>query len=145
MDSQSKKTIFQTLILVVFGFAAIIAIAMFATNKGLVTKKTDELVGSINVWGTLPSATITTAFESLRQQYPDLQIVYTQQPDDLFENYLVEAMANGAGPDIFMLTPEMIMRNRQRLLTIPYASFPESTFKQTFVTKNFQKLSFWSH
>ena len=132
MDSQSKKSLFQTIILTVFGLAALFAIGLFAANKGTSTKKTDELTGTLSIWGTIPSATITTSLENLSRDYPDLQLVYSEQSPETMETQLVEAMANGAGPDIFMITPEMIMRNRQRLLAIPYTSFSDSTFKQTF-------------
>lgn len=134
MDSQSKKTLFQTILLIVFGLAAIIAIAIFAMNKGGSTSaKKGELAGSLTIWGLLPSEPVKAAFDVLQTQYPDLRITYVEKNINNLESDLTEALANGEGPDIFAITPEMIMGQRQRLLTIPYTSFPDSMFKQTFV------------
>jgi ABC-type glycerol-3-phosphate transport system substrate-binding protein len=132
MDSQSKKTLFQTITLIVFGLAAIIAIGIFAMNKGG-SKAASEFAGTIEVWGTLPYSTLRSNFDAIQIEYKDLRINYTEKDTETFEQSLVEELANGTGPDIFMITPEMLIRQRQKLLTIPYTSFPESLFKTTYV------------
>lgn len=132
MDSQSKKTLFQTITLIVFGVAAIIAIGIFSISKGG-SKSTEEFAGTIEVWGTLPYTSLRANFDAIQIEYKDLRVNYTEKDSATFEQSLVEELANGTGPDIFMITPEMLVRQRQKLLTIPYASFPESLFKTTYV------------
>lgn len=136
MDNQSKKTIFQTVILVIFGFAAMIAIAIFAMNKGTLKKNTGELAGNITVWGTIPYEAISSGFDQIMSQHDGLKITYVEKKAENYEYELVNALANSKGPDIYSITPEMIIRNRQRLLTIPFTSFPENTFKSTFASQS---------
>jgi ABC-type glycerol-3-phosphate transport system substrate-binding protein len=135
MDSQSKKSMFQTIVLIVCGFAALIAIGFFAINKGSVTKKKDTLSGEVTIWGTYPESVITTTLEIFLRDYPDLKVTYSTHNSETFEQELIEAMASASGPDIFMVTPEMIMRNRERLFPVPYTSFPDTLFKQTFINQ----------
>lgn len=132
MDSQSKKTLFQTIILIFFGVLILVAVAMFAMNKGTTKVKEGELVGSLEVWGVLPYETMRTAFDSIQIQYDGLRVNYTQKTMDNLEKDLTEAFANGDGPDVFTLTPEMILTQQKRLLMIPYESFSETAFRSVF-------------
>jgi DUF2075 family protein/SOS-response transcriptional repressor LexA len=136
MDSQSKKTLFQTIILIIFGFAAIVAIGIFAANKGSVSKKDpSQATGTVRIWGTLPSEPMKNMFSILEQNNKDLRIVYEQKPLNTFENDLVHALASGIGPDIFMVTPETVLSNRSRLTAIPYSSLSSTDFKNSFVNQ----------
>lgn len=136
MDSQSKKTLFQTILLIVFGLAAIVAIAIFAANKGNITKNQDVLTGSLEVWGTLPYDPVRKVFDEMESKYKDLRINYIEKNQGNIEAELVEAMSNGTGPDILTVTPEMLVSNRQRLFSIPYESFPESLFRSTYIDQS---------
>ncbi len=133
MDNKSKQNIFQIVLLSVFGLGVVIALGIFALNKGTTTN-TDPTVlsGNLTVWGTLPYRDMKDLLDGLSTVHKDLRVTYTEKKPATFDTDLVNAFASGIGPDIFMITPENIIKQRSRLLTIPYTSFPQKTFKETF-------------
>lgn len=135
MDSKTQRTIFQTVLLVIFGLAVVAAIGLFAANKGGTSTKPGQLAGTVTVWGTLPYQTMKTTFDSLQVAQKDLRIQYTEKSPETFESSLVDALASGTGPDIFMVTPETVLRHKPRLTIIPYTSFPQKLFQETYVNQ----------
>ena len=133
MDNKSKQKIFQIVLMSVFGLGVIIALGIFALNKGTTTSNDPTvLAGNLTVWGTLPYRDIKGLLDGLSTTHKDLRVTYTEKKTKTYDTELVNAFASGIGPDIFMITPETIMKQRSRLLTIPYTSFPQKTFKETF-------------
>lgn len=107
---------------------------LFATNT--IGNKTADL-SPIVVWGTLPSDTFTKYTSSvLEKQKDSLRLTYIQKDEDTFEQSLVEAIADDQGPDVIILSQDSILRNRNRILTIPYTTLPISTFNSTFINES---------
>lgn len=134
MDNKSKQKIFQIVLMSVFGLGVIIALGIFALNKGTTTSNDPTvLAGNLTVWGTLPYRDMKNQLDGLSTIHKDLKITYTEKKLATYDMELVNAFASGIGPDIFMITPETLLKQRPRLLTIPYTSFPQKTFRETFV------------
>ncbi len=134
MDNKSKQKIFQIVLMSVFGLGVIIALGIFALNKGTTTSNDPTvLAGNLTVWGTLPYRDMKNQLDGLSTIHKDLKITYTEKKLATYDTELVNAFASGIGPDIFMITPETLLKQRPRLLTIPYTSFPQKTFRETFV------------
>jgi ABC-type glycerol-3-phosphate transport system substrate-binding protein len=51
----------------------------------------------------------------------------------MYQQSLIEAFANGTGPDVFFITPDMVIKNSSFIYTIPYASYPQKTFSNSFI------------
>ncbi|MEK7152638.1 MAG: extracellular solute-binding protein, partial [Patescibacteria group bacterium] len=62
-----------------------------------------------------------------------LNINYVVKNPQTFDTELVEAIAVGNGPDIIFLRDDSILKNKNKVLPIPYKSLPQQTFDATFV------------
>jgi ABC-type glycerol-3-phosphate transport system substrate-binding protein len=62
-----------------------------------------------------------------------IKIVYVQKNLATFDADLVEALAASAGPDMFFLPAESILRQSDKIFRIPYASYPVENFRNAFI------------
>ncbi len=53
--------------------------------------------------------------------------------ESTYQQNLIEAFAQGKGPDLFILPSDMIAGNEQYVYKIPYTSYPEKTFRDSFI------------
>jgi ABC-type glycerol-3-phosphate transport system substrate-binding protein len=114
----------------VFVLAAIIAFMVFSGVVKLGTNDQD-VSGSVTVWGTIPFQTIQRYIDQAKEQ--NLSITYTNKNPDNYEDELVNAFASGSGPDLFIMPHEGLLRHSDKVLEIPYASFPRSSYEQTYI------------
>ena len=63
----------------------------------------------------------------------NIVISYIEKNLITFDIDLVEALAAGVGPDLFFLPQDLIIRHRDKVFPVPYESFSERNFKNTFV------------
>jgi ABC-type glycerol-3-phosphate transport system substrate-binding protein len=61
------------------------------------------------------------------------QIVYVQRSPATFETDFINALASGRGPDLILLPQDLILKHQDKIVPIPYSSYPERTFKDTFI------------
>jgi len=121
---------FKVGLLIVFSVFIVIGIVVFALSKGVASNQTADLT----VWGFLPQSYFDTYLQSTALgKDKTLSITYVEKTQDNFENDFINALANGAGPDIVMISDDMLLQNENKLFVIPYANYSERTFKDAFV------------
>lgn len=128
------KSNFQTILLAIFLAFFVFAVLIFS---GLLpigkTSNTTKLVGSITIWGTVPSLEFSKAIEEVNNTNPDLTVKYFQKDINTYSDDLVLAIANGTGPDLFMLPDNLIFKEQQFVSPIPFTTYPEKSFRDTFM------------
>jgi ABC-type glycerol-3-phosphate transport system substrate-binding protein len=122
---------FQIGIYVACVVGVIAAVVLFSRNSS--QNSSENLSGSVTIWGTLPQVSLTATTDVLRQTYKDVTINYVEKTPATFQSELVNALASGVGPDLVFLSLGDVIANKDRLLTIPYTSLPEQAFRGTFV------------
>ncbi len=123
-------TPFKIGLLIVFGVATILGVGIFAMSKGGAGQQPATVV----VWGTIPQS----VFQIVLKQSPlsankNLTVLYEQKKETTFEQEFIEALSEGRGPDVVLLGSDRVYKNRNRILPIPLTSYPERTFKDTFI------------
>lgn len=107
-----------------------IVFAAARSNVGGVTR--------VTVWGTYDA----NEFEFFMQQTPLLkdkkytktyQVDYVEKAVAEFESDLLNALAAGRGPDLFLLPQADILKHKDKAYLIPYPSLPQRDFRDTFV------------
>lgn len=95
------KSATQYIILGVFIFFLVVAVLVFAAyGTGNQSAKTATAV----IWGTLPASLLTSITYNLNAQNPGaLNISYREIAPDAFEQTLIEALAEGTGPDAVLM------------------------------------------
>lgn len=132
---QKNSNIVQTVVLIVFGLGIILGVLFFSGKITLPwdkAKASDGPTGSVTVWGVLPYSQMGGLFDALEQKYKDLNLTYVEKKPDAIQTELVEALASGKGPDIFMMRSDQVVENIDRLYIIPFSVYPDTVFKKTF-------------
>jgi ABC-type glycerol-3-phosphate transport system substrate-binding protein len=76
---------------------------------------------------------MSDTIDNINSLNKDLNFRYVKKDIATYQQDLVEAFANGNGPDLFIITPDMIQRNNNFIYKIPYASYPEKIFRDSFI------------
>ncbi len=124
---------FQIGVYTVCVIGIIFAVLVFSGKIPLGQSSTTSVAGTVTLWGTLPADAMNQAFATTSGTYPDLHVVYDQKDPATMQSDFVNALASGKGPDLILVTPADVVRNSDKLLTIPFASLPEQTYVNTFV------------
>lgn len=122
---------FQLIILIVFIVGAIFGILVFSGAIPIGKNEVGSL-GTVVLWGTIPSQAIAPVIEDFNKTHPTFIVKYVQKFSDTFNLDLLEALASGAGPDMFFLPDNLALSYANKIFTIPYASYPLNTFKNIF-------------
>ncbi|KKS76911.1 MAG: Extracellular solute-binding protein family 1 [Parcubacteria group bacterium GW2011_GWB1_42_9] len=124
---------FQAILLVVFGFAAIIAVLVFGGFLPGFRSISGGNGGTVTVWGTLPADQMLSFWSDFnKQNEKSFQVDYVAKSSDTFEADLVEAMAEDRGPDLVFLPQELLIKQSKKLLTIPYSLISARDFQDTY-------------
>lgn len=128
---------FQLAILGTFGAFIILGVLAFAgvlpgfTNN---SKKENQFLGNVVVWGTLPQGAMSSLVDDFNNVNKDtVTISYTEKSKNTFESDLVESLADGVGPDVILFPQDFIVRHKNKVYPIPYEVLSERTFKNTFI------------
>ncbi len=124
---------FQTILLAVFAAIFLVAVLIFADVIKVGKDKEASVQGKVLIWGTTDSSLIRTITDKIEDQNDELTINYVKKSSDSYQEELIEAFANGTGPDLFIIDPGMIKRNSNFIYKIPYATYPQKNFKETFI------------
>ncbi len=121
---------FQLAILAIFSICIFIGVALFALSKNKASEGKSNLV----IWGTMSRETFDAiASASDLQGSGDITVNYVKKDVARFDSDFIEALAEGTGPDIVILREDQIHKHRNKIFIIPYKSYTERMFKDTFI------------
>lgn len=125
---------FQTILIGIFLALFVFAVLIFSGVINLDNKKeSGTLKGNVVIWGTLSSIDFYKVFETLTETNPDLSVSYIKKDATSYQQSLIESFATDNGPDLFLITPDMIAKNKDFIYQIPFASYPEKVFRDSFI------------
>ncbi len=126
-----KLSPFQTIIFIVFGFAGLIGLFVFATYSG---ESSRETTGPVTLWGTLPREGMQAMLLTLSQTDPTFKDVsYIEKSEVTLTGDLAAAIATGSGPDLVLASQEVLQPLSRFVALIPSTQLPEATFVNSFV------------
>lgn len=77
--------------------------------------------------------TMRPLFEAYQEKYPNVNFSFVEKDIATYEQELLEALASGAGPDIFSIHNDWVPRYKNKLVPAPDGYFPLRTFQEDFV------------
>lgn len=124
-------SLFQGILLGVFIIAIIGGVLLF----GIVHNDETAGIANLTMWGTLDEASVNALFAQIYNNNNEekYRVSYVYKNPDEFDNDFLEALANGTPPDMVLLPHQDIFKQAKRLYPIPYKSYPQRTFKDTFI------------
>lgn len=88
----------------------------------------------VEIWGTLDPVVFSTLRLEIIDDIESFNVVsYRQISQRNFEDTLVNAIAEGRGPDVIVLPSDEIVRYRSKLVALPYETIPLRTYKDRYV------------
>jgi len=131
----NKITPFQIILLAGLGVVAVVAVLIFS---GILPGYKNERaqrgpVVSVSLWGTLPRSQINGVISAVNKENKSYKIEYAEFPDSSYENEVINALASGKGPDFWLISQDIILKNKDKISLIPFAYYPERNFRDNFV------------
>lgn len=126
---KSVPSVFQLIVLAVFIVLGIVGVILFAGFGGVTGKK----IPQATIWGTIPETQMSELIRQLNVGQQVIDAKYTQIPLNSFQEKFVNALAEGAGPDIVLISDDQLYAQQAKLMTIPYTSYDARTYSDTFL------------
>ena len=115
------------------GFVLLGMVGLIIVASSRVANQT--MTNEVTLWGTID----TEDWAQFQKKIEDavgtkhFRVKYVHKFPAEFDALLVEALATGEGPDIFLLPQEKILRMMNKVYTIPYDSYSQRKFRDTFI------------
>lgn len=123
---------FQLILVIIFIFGGVLGVMVFA---GLINLDSTGVnkgpTGTVTLWGTVPSNIVNPTITKLNDD-KSYTIRYVAKNPQTFDRELLEAIALGQGPDLFLMPHDLIYKYSNKIATIPYANYPLVNFKNNF-------------
>ncbi len=126
------KDNFQIIIVVVFVMLAILGVLVFSGAIPLGGDSENLGQGTVVMWGTVRNSVMAPIVEDFNQANETFVVQYVEKNSETFDQDLLEAIASNQGPDMFFLPDDLAFRYANKIIVIPYQSFPVANFKSTF-------------
>ncbi len=124
-------SIFQIVILIVFGLFAGIGFVFLATYSPSPTR--EQFVGDVIIWGTLDADIVDSLLKKISLQDDNFKnVTYVEKSLATFNHELLEAMAFGNSPDLFLVSNRDIFKNLNKIFLIDSQTYSIRDYKNTF-------------
>lgn len=126
---------FQTILTAIFLAFFVFAVLIFSglIKVGDSTSSSNGPQGKLVVWGTFPMSDVSNAFRNIEDVNDGLSITYVTKDINTYQDELVKAFAKEEGPDLFFITPSMIMDNSNFIYEIPYESLAKKVYTNSYI------------
>lgn len=124
---------FKNILLGVFIVLFAVAILVFSGIIKVGKETTTQADVTLTLWGTFPADILDPYIVKYNVISPAIQIVYAQKNKASFRQELLEAIANGQGPDMVIISNENFLLDRNKFYITPFTVYPERLFADTFI------------
>lgn len=121
---------FQIVLIGIFVLLAMIGVAFFATFKSESSKE----LPPVTLWGTMSENDFSNFLNDYNSTLSNqLHVTYVQKNEATFDSDYVQALARGEGPDAILVPQDLIIKEADKLIPIPYTTFSQRNFQDTFI------------
>ena len=124
---------FELTLIVVFLLLIVGALVLLKTYRAS-DNNGEVKIGKVEVWGTLPKDGIETLLREKQKSIESYRgVSYRYIEPAAFTSEFVNALADGKGPDILLLSSEQLVALRSKLRPISYETFPKRDIQSQYV------------
>lgn len=125
-----KLSPIQIIIFTVLILAILFGVIIFVIGK----KGSNKDITPITMWGTFPKDSMENLQKLINdEEEQPVNIIYREFTEAQFEGALIEALASGDGPDVVIMTDDLLARHDNKIFKIGYDIYPQKQFKDTFI------------
>lgn len=129
-----RGNLFHTVVIGVFAALTVAGFIFFAMFRS--SSDVENAIGDVRIWGTVDNGPMQSVEQAVIEQLPrgfQGSVKYEYKDPATFHDVLVDALAAGTGPDLFLLAQDDILEEQNKIFTIPYESYSARRFKDTFI------------
>lgn len=121
---------FSGVVLVIFVVLALFGVFVFATF----TASRSDAIGEVVVWGSLSTDVMDKLLGHVRDTREDFNdVTYREVSEERLVPDLVEAIAAGRGPDLVLFPGSAMVKDGEKLASIPYSAVPRRDFLDSYI------------
>ena len=123
----------QVAIIVIVIIAAALALMVFSgalPGSGLFGSRPKV---PVVLWGIFPEEALSETITRISRVDEQLGLSYVEKSPETLETDFLNALAKGQGPDLVILPPELVFKQRDKFLNLAPVFITERTFRDTFV------------
>lgn len=125
---------FQIIIIAVCVIAVLVAVLIFAGVLPGFKKGAGGKAIEISMWGIFPEGKIRTLISDFNEENRDFfKINYSEKTPLNYENEVVNALAAGVGPNVWIITQDLVLKNKDKVYPIPFTSYKERDYRDNFI------------
>lgn len=126
-----RHSLFQIVLLAVFGSLAVAGVLIFAFAVG--GANTSNSIGKVVIWGTFDKSAFQSVLDQAVRDNRDLeQVSYVQKTEATYEQDLSNALSQVQGPDLFILRSDYALKDEPKIKPIPYEELSKVQFQNIF-------------
>jgi ABC-type glycerol-3-phosphate transport system substrate-binding protein len=114
-------------------FAAFFSVLIFSGKIPGIGNVKDTPKGEVALWGTLPETQMNAIIQQFNPQAKTYRVTYREVREEDFDRTLLEALANGTGPDLILAPYQTLLSETSRIYPFPIASLGEAQFKDVYI------------
>ena len=128
-----KISVFQIVLLAVFGSLAVAGVLIFAIATSSANNASG--IGPVTIWGTLEGNAFTDMLRVASDADSSLsQVSYEHQDEATYQQNLTHALASGTGPDLFIIRQDYAVADAGEITPIPYTALSKTQFQTLYVS-----------
>lgn len=125
---------FELGLVIIFIGLICLSLVFFSVYKKPASNDGTPQIGQVSLWGTLPPEGVNSIIENIKGTSKDWDgVTYTYFSEEEFDDVLVNALADGTGPDAVLVSHERLIELRKRIQPISYESFPLRDIKNIYI------------
>lgn len=125
---------FEIGLIAFFGIAAIIGLIVISLYQAKPSSEKQVYGDRVIIWGTLPEAPMTSFLTDMVGDIKELSVVtYVQIDERVFDETLLNAIAEGNSPDMLILPHSLLVKYRSKLTAIAPEVISERMFRDTYI------------
>lgn len=125
---------FELGLVIVFIGLAFLSLVLLSTYSSKSKGADTFSVGSVSIWGTLEPTSIGEILRELSTTNDAYKgVTYRYIAPEALDNTLVNALADGEGPDLLLVSHERLVELRKRITPVAYESFPLTDIRNSYV------------
>lgn len=125
---------FEIALIAFFGIVAIGSLFVFSNYKPNADPNAIAYGERVAIWGTFESSEMEALLAELTLNNDSFKVVtYTQIDAQSFGNTLIDAIAEGKGPDLVIIPNSLLVSYRSKFAAIPFETLSQRTFADTYI------------
>jgi len=125
---------FELALVIVFLGLIVLSLAFLSVYKSKPSDDGIPDIGTVTIWGTLPPEGVDNLIRAFNEEDETFKgVTYRQVADDQFDNTLVNALADGEGPDVVLISHERLVDLRKRIQPISFEAFPLPDIRNLYI------------